>query len=300
MLTIQDFINHPKTEAHNHLNLGMYYDTYTAWAGFQIPDFPRKLNGLDEMHEIIGKFTRVRCATANDVRDLLTMSLEAAVQDGITAIEGSVDINFVHLHDDSPDALLKTVEDLVKQFSGKIEFRPELGMGKLFDKNKIHEWAPPLLESGIFKSIDLYGPEVEDGLENFKDIYELAGKLGIKKKAHVGEFSDAKSVRTFVEYFDLEEVQHGIGAAKDDSVIRFLKDRDIRLNITPASNVMLGAVPSLKEHPIKKFYDAGLRMTICTDDLLFFNRSVSQQCVDLIQAGTLSEQEILDILDNRV
>ena len=146
----------------------------------------------------------------------------------------------------------------------------------------------------------MYGPEVEEGIEDFKDIYELAGKLGIKKKAHVGEFSDAKSVRTFVEFFELDEIQHGIGAIQDDSVVQFIKDRNLRLNITPASNIMLGAVKSYEEHPIKKFVQAGIRVSICTDDLMFFNKSVSEQCEDLVKNGTLTDQQIKDIFASNI
>ncbi|MBO5115935.1 MAG: adenosine deaminase, partial [Treponema sp.] len=186
------------------------------------------------------------------------------------------------------------------KYQNRIDFRPELGMGKTFGIEKIKEWAPVCLESGIFKSIDLYGPEVEEGIEDFKDIYELAGKLGIKKKAHVGEFSDAKSVRTFVEFFELDEIQHGIGAIQDDSVVQFIKDRNLRLNITPASNIMLGAVKSYEEHPIKKFVQAGIRVSICTDDLMFFNKSVSEQCEDLVKNGTLTDQQIKDIFASNI
>ena len=116
----------------------------------------------------------------------------------------------------------------------------------------------------------------------------------------MGEFSDAKSVRRFVEFFELEEVQHGIGAAQDDAVLQFLKDRNTRLNITPESNVMLGAVNSLEEHPIKKIVEAGVRVSISTDDLLFFNKSVSEQCFDLVRANILTVDQIKNIFASNV
>jgi len=100
-----------------------------------------------------------------------------------------------------------------------------------------------------------------------------------------------------VQFFELDEVQHGIGAAADKNVMKFLRDEKIRLHVCPASNVMLGAVPSLEEHPIKVLYENGVDVTINTDDLLFFNKSVSEECVDLINAGTLTEKQVFDILD---
>lgn len=300
MISVTDFVSLPKTDAHNHLNLGMRYASYVPWAGFYIPDFPRKMSGLEEMHDVIGMYTRTRTRTAKDVQDLITLSIQDAIADGVTILEGSVDISFVHNCSNNIDSFLSMIEKLKSKFSNSINFIPELGMGKTFDKAKIKKWAPVCMESGLFKSIDLYGPEVMDGIEEFKDIFDTAAKLGIKKKAHVGEFSDAKSVRDFVEYFDLDEVQHGIGAAQDEKVIEFLIKRDVRLNITPASNVMLSAVTSLEQHPIKKLVQAGVRVSIATDDLLFFNKSVSEQCADLVNAGLFTKQEVITLLTNSV
>lgn len=299
MMSVSDFISLPKVDAHNHLNLGMRYASYAPWAGFYIPNFPRKLDGLNEMHVIIGEYTRPRAKTIKDVTELLVLSITDAIADGVAVLEGSVDIGFV-IHCGGVDNFIKMVQDVKERFSGKINFRPELGMGKTFGIDRIKEWAPVCLESGVFDSIDLYGPEVEDGIEDFSKIFKKAGKLGIKRKAHVGEFSDAKSVRHFVEFFDLEEVQHGIGAAQDDSVLQFLKDRSTRLNITPESNVMLGAVKNLDTHPIKKIVEAGVRVTISTDDLLFFNKSVSEQCYDLVQANVLTMDQIKEIFTSTV
>lgn len=300
MISVTDFAALPKVDAHNHLNLGMRYASYVPWAGFYIPDFPRKMSGLEEMHEVISMYTRTRTRTAKDAQDLITLSIQDAIADGVTILEGSIDIGFVHHCNNNVDSFLSMVEKLQTKFSNSIIFLPELGMGKTFDKAKIDKWAPACMESGLFKSIDLYGPEVMDGIEEFKEIFNIASKLNLKKKAHVGEFSDAKSIRSFIEYFNLDEVQHGIGAAQDDKVIQFLLDRKVRLNITPASNVMLSAVPSLQEHPIKKLVNAGVRVSIGTDDLLFFNRSVSEQCADLVNAGLFTKQEIVDLLAKSV
>ena len=56
MVSVSEFKKRAKMDAHNHLNLGMRYASYVSWAGFYIPDFPRKLNGLDEMHVIIKNY----------------------------------------------------------------------------------------------------------------------------------------------------------------------------------------------------------------------------------------------------
>ena len=292
MSELEDFIKHPKTDAHNHLNLGMRYASYVPWARFLIPNFPRTMNGLAEMHEVISTFTRPRCSTAEDVRDVISLSIEDAIADSVTVLEGSIDLQFVGHYNEDYDAFLGMISGLVEKYKDKIIFRPELGIGKTFDDAKVQKWVPILMKSGVFKSVDLYGPETFDGLERF------TAKLGLKRKAHVGEFSDAASVKKLVEEFSLEEVQHGIGAAKDDKVLQFLADKKIRCNVTPTSNVLLSAVKKLEDHPIKKMFEAGVRLSIGTDDLLFFNRSVSEECLDLENAGVLTKEQIFKILDD--
>ena len=298
MSELEVFKTHPKTDAHNHLNLGMRYASYAPWAHFLIPNFPRVMNGLDEMHEVISTFTRPRCQTAEDVKDLISLSIEDAIADSVVVLEGSIDLQFVGHYKEDFDAFTGMVASLVEKYKDKITFRPELGIGKTFDDAKVQKWVPILMKSGVFKSVDLYGPETFDGLDRFKPLYELAGKCGMKRKAHVGEFSDAASVKKFIEEFSLEEVQHGIGAAQDDKVLQFIADKKIRCNVTPTSNVLLSAVKRMADHPIKKMFEAGVRLSIGTDDLLFFNRSVSEQCVDLVDAGVLTEEQILKILDD--
>lgn len=281
----------PKSDTHNHLNLSMRYSNYKKWAGFEIPNFPRKLNGLDEMHEIISAYTRPKCKTAQDVIDLIDMSINDAADDNIVLLEGSIDISFIKQFNEDLDKFLLAIQNLVKKYSKKITVIPELGISKTADKSFLKKWASPMIESKVFKNIDLYGPEISEGIEDCVYLFRLAEKYGLKKKAHVGEFSDAASVKYFVEMFDLEEVQHGIGAAQDERILKFLADKKIRCNVCPQSNYMLGAVKDLKSHPIRKMLDAGVPVSIGTDDILFFGKTNSEQFYDLVKEKVLTEQE---------
>lgn len=291
MRDLQYYKSQPKADSHNHLNLSMPYTKYRDWAGFEIPNFPRPLKGLNEMHEIISEYTRPRCKTAEDVMQLLNMSIDAAIEDNVVLIEGSIDMGFIKHFNEDLDKFLSAVNDFVKKRKKKINLVAELGISKTLDRRFLKKWTEPMMKSGIFKNIDLYGPEVMDGIDDFVYIFKLAEKCGIKKKAHVGEFSDAKSVRAFVEKFGLDEVQHGIGAASEDSVLRFLADKKIRCNICPASNVGLGAVKTLKEHPIAKMMRAGVPVSIGTDDIMFFGKTNGEQIYDLVKEKVITEAE---------
>jgi adenosine deaminase len=91
---------------------------------------------------------------------------------------------------------------------------------------------------------------------------------------------------------ELDEVHHGIAAAKSNFVMNWLACNKIQLNICPTSNVMLNIVDEYQNHPIKRIYHAGVPVTIHTDDLLIFNQSVSQEYRNLYLSGALSADEL--------
>lgn len=146
-----------------------------------------------------------------------------------------------------------------------------------------------------FKSVDINSGESQQPIKNFKKIYRKAKGYGLRQKAHVGEFGTADDVMEAVEELELDEVHHGIAAAKSDVVMNFLSKNKIQLNVCPTSNVMLGLVESCLAHPIRILYDKGIPVTINTDDMLVFNQSVSQEYLNLFISGLMSADE-LDII----
>ena len=106
--------------------------------------------------------------------------------------------------------------------------------------------------------------------------------------AHVGEWGTAEDVRTAVEALELDEVQHGIAAADSPEVMRWLAERGVRLNVCPTSNLLLGRVARLEDHPIRRLFDAGVKVSVGTDDALVFGRSVSEEFLALHACGLFS------------
>ena len=98
--------------------------------------------------------------------------------------------------------------------------------------------------------------------------------------------------------FPEDEVQHGIAAADDESVIRFLADHKIRLNITPTSNILLGRVADMSMHPIGKLYRSGVDVTINSDDVLIFDSDVSKEYLRLYESQCLTAEELDNIRKN--
>ena len=291
MRDLDYYVSQPKADLHAHLNLSMRYERYFQWAGDRLDNFPRKLNGLDEMHEIIGAFTRPKSKTADDIKALFRMSLEDAIKDNVVRFEASVDMGFIKQFSEDLDSFLEFIDGLASEYKDRIDFLPELGIPKTFTPEFVEKWCEPMMKSGVFKSVDIYGPEIFDSLDDMVFVFRLAEKYGIKKKAHVGEFSSAQTVKQVVQMYDLDEVQHGIQAYKNKKILEFLAKKQIRCNVCPMSNYMLGAVKSLEKHPIKIMMDAGVPVSLGTDVLFFFDRSVSEQIFDLVSKNVITEDD---------
>lgn len=174
-------------------------------------------------------------------------------------------------------------------------FIPELGIGRHEDASEIYNKLDEILTYNYFKSIDLNCLEDSAPVQKFINIYRKAKEFGLIRKAHVGEFGSSEDVQEAVEILELNEVHHGIAAANSKSVMKFLADNKIRLNICPTSNYMLKVCSEMRHHPIRVLYDHGIPVSVNTDDLLIFNSSVSEEFLKLYQCGLMKAIELNEI-----
>ncbi|MHB0999509.1 MAG: adenosine deaminase [Armatimonadota bacterium] len=114
--------------------------------------------------------------------------------------------------------------------------------------------------------LDLSGVESGYPPELFKDAFRTAKSARLGITVHAGEDDGPQSVRGAIEHLGAVRIGHGVRIIDDPEVVRLARDTGVTLEICPTSNVLTNAVPSLKEHPVKALYDAGVNITINTDD----------------------------------
>jgi len=289
----------PKADLHNHFVLGGSRKYLLKQSGRNIQPIMKPLHSMEEMHAWnaanIGHFFD----TPNGRRMLIKAAFMQAKEDGVTILEIGEDVwGLGAFFNEHIDELVDAFETAHKEIAPEIELRLQIGMSRHCKIDYLEDCLSHFWGCKAFYSIDLYGDELAQPIENFIPIYRRAKIEGLRLKAHVGEWGTADDVRRAVECLELDEVQHGIAAAKDASVIRFLADNRIRLNITPSSNYLLGRVKNLKTHPIAKLYRSGIDVTINSDDVLIFDSDVSKEYLRLYQYGCLTAEELDDIRKN--
>ena len=285
----------PKTDLHNHGWAGADPASVGEILGMRVAPLDHKLTSMDEMHAWAGQhFGKIDPKLRPS---LFEAAFVRAAEDGLVRFELGDDVWATTL-----DGSAENVTDILKRAHARgapdVEWIPQLGMSRHCRIEDIRRWMEPFLALRFYRTLDLSGDEFAQPIENFKPLYRLAKANGLRLKAHVGEWGDADSVRRAVEELELDEVQHGIAAADSPSVMRFLAEHRIRLNICPTSNLMLGRVETLASHPIRKLFDAGVRVTVNTDDMAMFGQSVSHEFLNLYRARCLNEIELDQIREN--
>lgn len=102
--------------------------------------------------------------------------------------------------------------------------------------------------------------------DRFTEAFALAADGGLRRTAHAGESSGPEGVLDAIDLLGAERIDHGVRAVEAPELVAELAARRIPLNICPTSNVVLGVVPSMAEHPLEVLRRAGVRVSINTDD----------------------------------
>ena len=290
---------YPKADLHDHFVLGGSRRYLRAQTGKDIRPITAPIRSMDEMHAWAARNLAGLSDTAEGRRTLIRAAFEQAREDGVTILEIGEDVwgleAFFH---GNIDELIEAFETAHRQIAPEIELRLQIGLSRHCDIAYLEDCLSHFWGRKEFCSIDLYGDELAQPIERFKPIYRRAKAEGLRSKAHVGEWGTADDVRRAVECLELDEVQHGIAAAEDPQVIRFLADHHIWLNITPTSNYLLGRVRDLRSHPIAVLYRSGIDVTINSDDALIFDSDVSKEYLRLYRSGCLTAEELDDIRKN--
>lgn len=148
------------------------------------------------------------------------------------------------------------------------QFGPEKGMD-------VARFAVSRRDEGVI-AYGIGGDEVRGPAHWFTDVFSFARDGGLHLVAHAGETAGPESVWGALA-IGAERIGHGIAAAKDPRLMAQLRNDNVPLEICISSNLCTGAVASLKDHPVRALYDAGVPITINTDDPAFFHTTLERE-----------------------
>jgi aminodeoxyfutalosine deaminase len=137
----------------------------------------------------------------------------------------------------------------------------------------------------------LGGPEVGVPRPQFQPHFEVARAAGLRSVPHAGETTGPETIWDALRLLGAERIGHGTTAVQDPALLAHLAETGIPLEVCPSSNIATRAVSTLEEHPITAFRDAGVTVTVNSDDPPMFGTSLNREyeiaadLLDLDEAG---------------
>lgn len=149
-------------------------------------------------------------------------------------------------------------------------------------------------------SFGLGGPEVGVGRAQFAPFFDRARDAGLHCVPHAGETSGPETIWSAVLDLRAERIGHGTSCVEDPELVEYLAAKGTPLEVCPTSNVRTQQVPSIDAHPVRHMLDAGVVVTLNTDDPPFFGATLEGEYLAVAQSLGLGPAEIARLAENAV
>ena len=232
--------------------------------------------------------------TAQDFADLARGYLSRAADAGVTRAEFFFD---PQAHTSRGVPLSEVVDGLADAVAGSgrefgvdaamiasiVRDRPVHEAGEVF--GELLRLRAPIIGLGLDSAEVGYPPSL------FEDVFARARAEGLHVVAHAGEEGPPDYVRQALDLLGAERIDHGIRSLEDPELVARLVDEQVPLTVCPLSNVRLGVVDSIEHHPIRRMLDAGLLVTVNSDDPAYFGGYVDDNFAALRTGLGLTDTE---------
>ena len=147
--------------------------------------------------------------------------------------------------------------------------------------------------------IGLGGDERRTGSEPFRALYAEARAAGLRLTNHAGETTPSAAIREALA-IGSERIGHAVSAIQDFHLLQDLKERQIPLELNPTSNVRTGVCPTFADHPLRRYFDLGLLVTLNSDDPAFFGSDIANEYLLAHTQQAFSREELRQLARNSI
>ncbi|MGE5147958.1 MAG: adenosine deaminase [Candidatus Eiseniibacteriota bacterium] len=300
----------PKAELHMHLEGSLEPETLLSLARrnkvalpYESAEALRQLSRCDNLQAFLDLYYLglTVLQSFEDFREMTAAYLERAAADNVRHAEVFISPQ-AHERRGIPMALF--VEAILAAFDEAkakhgITGGVILGLQRQFpeeDAFRMLREAAPYRDRVL--GLGMGGPEQGNPPSKFTRVYAEAREQGWRTSAHAGEEGGADYVREAVELLEVDRIDHGVRCETDENLVRLLAERGTPLTVCPLSNVMLRVFPNMESHNIKRLYDAGLNVTINSDDPPYFGGYVNDNYAGVQAALGFTDADLARMAEN--
>ena len=150
----------------------------------------------------------------------------------------------------------------------------------------------------LIKAVGLDSSEKGNPPSKFQKVFEASIKEGYVPVAHAGEEGPAEYIWEALDLLKISRIDHGNNCLTDEVLIKKLVDEKIALTVCPLSNLELKVVDDLKDHPLKKMLNLGLKATVNSDDPAYFGGYMNANFLQTAEALDLTKEDVKTLVKN--
>ncbi|MDR5865664.1 adenosine deaminase [Halomonas koreensis] len=241
--------------------------------------------------------------SARDFEDLAMDYFRRAAAEGVVHVEMHVDPQ-AHL---ARGVELATVMEGLGRARRRAERELDLSSAMImaFLRDRPAEEALELLERAApyWETLDAVGldsAEVGHPPAKFAEVFRRAKALGLARVAHAGEEGPPDYILEALDVLDVCRIDHGVRCLEDPTLVERLCDEAMVLTVCPLSNLRLRVVERLEDHPLPRLLDAGLNITLNSDDPAYFGGGMLDNFIACRRAFGWSREVFLELAGNAI
>ena len=150
----------------------------------------------------------------------------------------------------------------------------------------------------LIKAVGLDSSEKGNPPSKFQKVFEVSIKEGYVPVAHAGEEGPAEYIWEALDLLKIARIDHGNNCLTDEVLVKRLVDDKIALTVCPLSNLELKVVDDLKDHPLKKMLNLGLKATVNSDDPAYFGGYMNANFLRTAEALDLTKEDVKTLVKN--
>ncbi|WP_192034539.1 adenosine deaminase [Halomonas sp. YLGW01] len=308
---MHDFLTRlPKAELHLHIEGSLEPELMFALAQRNDVVLPyasveavRAAYDFDDLQSFLNLYYQGMAVlrTAEDFFDLAMDYFRRAHGEGVVHVELSFDPQAHLSRGIGLDVQMEGLTRAMRLAERELDLSTALIMSFLRDRSaeeamQVLEQAAPYWE--LIDAVGLDSAELGHPPGKFAAVFDRAKALGLPRVAHAGEEGPASYIREAMDVLDVCRIDHGVRCLEDPALVAELIERRLPLTVCPLSNVRLKVVERLDDHPLPALLEAGLTLTLNSDDPAYFGGGMLENFLACQRAFGWSEETFVALARN--
>jgi adenosine deaminase len=280
----EEFRSLPKVELHRHLEGSLRLSTMLDIArkhGMTIPANVVRLSRLVQVQDednftfdnFLAKFNTLRMfyRSPEVIERITHEAVEDAAKDNVRYLELRFTPVALSRAERFPlenvvDWVVKAAKEAEKKYKVMVRLIASVNRHEALELAEQVAWIAVEKGRENIVGLDLAGNEAQFPARPFLSLFKEARQSGLSVTIHAGEWSGAANVREAIEVFGAQRIGHGVRVVEDDFTTALARETGTAFEVCMTSNYQTGVVPGLDAHPAPKMLNAGLNVTLNTDD----------------------------------